>query len=110
MDAHMMRIYVERVMRKIKLTFPERYELEGEDKIRQLVQAGILKADGYSITEDDDVERFILVLVQYGLDFEKMPEMTECREILEEKDLPGDAKVCMIYRELPPEDNVPPNS
>jgi len=100
LSAHMMRVYEERVMRKIKHVFPERYEQDGDDKARQFVQAGIRKADGYSITEDDDVEDFVLVLVQYGMDFEKTPEMAECQEILEDEDLPGDAKILLLCEEL----------
>jgi hypothetical protein len=107
LDAHMMRVYERRVVRKIKQTFPEWYRQEGEDKAHLLVQAGIRKAEGYRITEDDDVERFILLLVPYGLAFEEKPERSECREILEDQDLPGDAKVAMVSEELESEGNVP---
>ena len=50
LDAHMMRVYEDRVMRTIKHTFSERYEQDGDDKTRQFVQAGVRKADDYSIT------------------------------------------------------------
>ena len=107
LDAHMMRKYEQRVVQKIKRTFPKWYEQEGEEKTRLLVQAGVRKAEGYGITEDDDVERFILLLVPYGLAFEKKPERLECRAILEDQDLPADAKVAMVREELDSEGNVP---
>ena len=100
LSTHMVWKYEQRVVRKIRKTFPEWYEQEGEEKTHLLVQAGVRKAEGYSITEDDDVEKFVLVLVQYGMDFEKRPERLECLEILEDQDLPADAKVTMVCEEL----------
>ena len=104
LDAHMMRKYEQRVMKKIAAKFPERYKQDGSEKMLELVRAGIHKAEKHSITEDDDVELFILVLVEHGLSFEQKPEMAECRDILEDEDMPGDAKVSMIYDELEAED------
>ncbi len=100
LETHMMRKYEQRVVRKIKQAFPEWYGQEGDEKAYLLVQAGIRKAEGYGITEDDDVEEFTLLLVPFGLTFEKKPERAECREILEDPDLPADAKVAMVAEEL----------
>jgi len=103
-EADTMRRYESRVIRKIARTYPVRYKLDGEEGTRRFVQDGIRKADGYGITEDDDVERFILVLADRGMDFEKASDMAECWEALEDKDLPGDAKVALVCRRLPPKD------
>ena len=97
---HMMSKYEQRVMRKIARTFPERYKKDGHEKMLLFIQAGILKAEKYAIDEDDDVELFILLLVQYGMDFEKKPEMSRCRKILVDEDLPADAKVTLLCNEL----------
>jgi hypothetical protein len=102
LDAYAMRRYEDRVVRKIARAFPPRYKRDGEEATRRFVQAGIRKADGYGIIEDDDVERFILVLAERGMDFEKDPGMDECRKILESKELPADAKVALVCRRLPP--------
>ncbi|MFH0727357.1 MAG: hypothetical protein V2B19_13595 [Pseudomonadota bacterium] len=99
-ELHMMRNYEKRVLRTIAKTYPERYERDGEDRICALIQAGVRKGERYGITDDDDAERYILMLVEHGADFEKKPEMAECLGILEEKELPGDAKVSLIRRRL----------
>jgi hypothetical protein len=103
MDAfgrHVRRKYEDRVIAKIAKTYPERYKQDGEEKTRYFVKAGIEKSEKHAIEEDDDAERFILLLFECGLDFEKRPEMAECRRILEDKELPADAKVSLLYREL----------
>ena len=103
LDAHMMRKYEGRVIRKIARSFPERYAQDGEEKTRLFVQASIRKAAVYSITEDNDVETYILLLVERGIDFEQAPEMAECKEILQDTKIPADAKVNLLCRELAPE-------
>jgi hypothetical protein len=100
LEAYMMRKYVDRVVQKIARTFPGKYKQEGQERTRLMVQAGIEKAAGYSITEDDEVERFVLVLAEYGMEFERAPERIECQQILEDKELPGDAKVSLVCRQL----------
>ncbi len=97
-----MRQYEERVMAKLAKTFPERFKVEDKEQTRAFVQAGVRKASPFGITEDDDAEAFILLLAVHGMEFEKPPERAECRAILQDKELAGDAKVSLIRRELNP--------
>jgi hypothetical protein len=64
------------------------------------IRAGIRKAAHYGIEADDDVERLLLLMFVHGLEFEAGPQRSECRDILENRELPGDAKVSLIAREL----------
>ena len=106
----MMRQFENRVIRHIRATHPEYCRSRSDDQIRLQVQAGIRKAGRYSIVEDDDVEQFILLLVDRGMEFEKAPDMAECREILENPKLPGDAKVALVYRALAADSSEPGES
>lgn len=99
-QAHVRRKYEDRVIARIAKAYPERYKQDGEEKVRYFVKAGIEKSEKHNIEEDDDAERLILLLFVQGLDFEKSPQKAECRRILEDKELPADAKVSLLYREL----------
>ena len=68
--------------------------------MRALVQTGVHKGEAYGITDDDDAERYILLLVEHGADFEQEEGREECREILEREGLAGDAKVSLVKRRL----------
>src|SRR5262245_34209606 len=107
LGSHVRRKYEDRVIARIAKAYPERYRQDGEEKIRYFVQAAIEKSEQHGIEEDDDAERFILLLFAHGLDFEKSPDMAECRQILEDKELPADAKVSLLYRELEPGGSLP---
>jgi hypothetical protein len=95
-----LRHYEDRMLQTIAKAHPERYEQDGEDRMRVLVQVGVHKCEYYGITDDDDVEHYILLLIEWGLDFEQAQGMMECLEVLEDKDLPGDAKVSLIRKVL----------
>jgi hypothetical protein len=101
-EAHLMRQYEDRVIANLTKAYPDRFKAEDKEKTRAFVQAGVRKAAPYGITEDDDTEAFIFLLSVHGMDFEKPPERVECRAILEDKDLEGDAKVSLLRRELNP--------
>jgi hypothetical protein len=100
LNAHMMRKYEERVLARIAKTMPKRYEQDGEEKLRTLIRTAIGKGDKFGITEDDDTEAYIFLILEHGLDFEKPQDKAECRRILEDKELAGDAKVALVTREL----------
>ena len=100
LDAHMRRKYEERVAKRVARTFPEKFKEMGPEKVHALIQAGIAKGEKHGITEDDDAAEFILLIFAHGLEFEKPPARVKCRLILEDKDLPPDAKVSLIAEEL----------
>ena len=100
LQAHMMRKYEDRVIAKIAEAYPKRFKQEGEEKVREFIQAAIRKGEPHGITEDDETEQFALLLFAHGLDFEKAPGKEECRRILNDPDLPGDAKVNLLEREM----------
>jgi hypothetical protein len=110
LEAHMMRQYEDRVTGKLTKTFPESFKAQDTEKTRAFVRAGIRKAAPFGITEDDDVEAFILLLAVHGMDFDKPPERAECRAILADMDLEGTPKVGLIRRELNPNDGPDPRS
>jgi hypothetical protein len=106
-ERHVRRKYEDRVIARIAKVYPEQYKQDGEEKTRYFVKAGIEKSEKHGIEEDDDAERFILLLFAHGLDFDNAPDRAECRQILDDKDLPGDAKVSLLYREFEPPDSSP---
>jgi hypothetical protein len=100
METRMMRQYEDRVIALIAGVFPDRYDRDGEQKTRAFVQTAIRKAAKYAITEDYDCERYILLLVDRGIDFEEAPGMSGCLEILKDEELAPDARVSLVYRKL----------
>lgn len=100
LETHLLRKFEQRVLATLARAFPEKYKTEGPEKCRLFLEAAIRKSEKHGITEDKDIEKFALVLFDRGMDFEQAPRMEECREILHDSTLPGDAKVSLIYHEI----------
>jgi hypothetical protein len=100
LGAHMMRKYEQRVLRKIAQAYPARYRQDGDEKTLRFVQAGIRKAEQFGISEDNDAERFILILAEHGMDFEQVPHRSRCRLILANNKMSGHTKAVLLSREL----------
>ncbi len=90
----------DRVLRVMERTSPDQYERDGEEKMRTFVQAAKSKGEHYGITDAHDLAGYTLMLVEYGMDFEQAQDMTECLEILENKELTGAAKVDALRKKL----------
>lgn len=99
-DAHMMRTFQDQVLGKIAHLYPDRFRSDGEQEVRAFIQAALYKADLHGISADDDAEAFTLLVFEHGLDFEKSEERDELLRILEDGNLPGDAKVSLLRREV----------
>ena len=100
LEAYALQQFETKVFGSIARLFPEKLEQVGREKTELLIKAGILKASRYGIKSRKDIEQFICLMFDRGHDFETGREMSWCRNILEDRQLPGDAKVKLIYHEL----------
>ncbi len=76
-----------------------------EDELRELVRDGIKKADGYHITLEREVARYIELMVAVSPSFDE--ELSGAKDVLSEPWLTGQEKVEGVYTILlfaPPED------
>jgi PAS domain-containing protein len=99
-DAMMMRRFEGRVLARLTQELPAAVRALGGDGARAYVETAIRNATGYGVVEDADAERYVLLLAGHGLGADAMPDEEGRREILEDADLPGDAKVQLLERRL----------
>lgn len=65
--------------------FPEHYEALGDDNCRELVTLGIKNAEVYDIVNERDVCKYIDLMVSFGVEFDKNPELPWAAKILNDK-------------------------
>lgn len=95
------RQFVEAALTNISDKFPDRFREMGEEAARRLVEKGIRKAEGYGITGKEDVILFIDLMMEIDPDFDAMESLDWIRDILEDDGLDGEAKMELIYDDLP---------
>ncbi len=74
--------FVERMLVHLNKFFPKHYEALGEDNCRELVDHGIENAATYDIVNERDVCKYIDLMVSFGVEFDKNPELPWAGEIL----------------------------
>ena len=100
LEAHQLQQFELKTAKGIAKRFPDRFKQVGPERTSLLIRAGIQKAAQHSIKSRDDIEQFACLVFNRGPDFETPKAMAWCREILEDKQLPGGAKVKLICHEL----------
>ena len=103
LEAHKRRQFEDHVFAHLNKVLPEQLEQVegGEDEIRQAIGDGIERAKNYGITKERDVTLFIDLDFGVARDFEKRRDMAWAFKILTDEELPGTAKIDLIYELLP---------
>ncbi len=82
-----------RMVVHLRTNFGE-YTKDLEDsELQKKVEQGIKRAEGYSVTREDDIRRFLEYMVLLTTDFDTNPKTAWAGEILEDKKLNGTGKM-----------------
>ncbi|MFO1350305.1 MAG: hypothetical protein U1F68_06340 [Gammaproteobacteria bacterium] len=95
-STYMLDRFETRMVRHLRETFPDRTEKVSNDKLRDVVKAGMQKAEHYGIEFEDDVRRFLEYLVIYGARLDSKPSTRWLGAILRRQDIDGTHKMDLI--------------
>ena len=82
-----------RMVEHLRVIYPKQTRDMPEANLLTLVQSGIGKAREYRVIAEDDIRRYLELMVVYGADFDTDPHSSWAGEILRTKDLDGSAKI-----------------
>jgi hypothetical protein len=100
LNAYVVESFENEVAAQLAARFPERSAQMGEAGVRELIQAGIRKSLSYGVQAQDDVARVIELMVEFGEEFDKRPDLAWPCEALRDRVLTGDAKVSLLMSRL----------
>lgn len=90
---YMLSEFVKRVMVHLRAEYPQETQPMNDEELRDFVEDGIQKAEGYNIELEDDVQEFIEFMVVYGPKFDNDPKFRWAKQILDNNDLDGSEKM-----------------
>jgi len=96
LSKNMVDQFIDRAGAHLQRTFPEQIKNMAETDLREMIHAGIVKAESYDITDEVDVERFLECMVRFGFDFDNHPQTSWAGQILQDKSLSGTEKMNQI--------------
>jgi hypothetical protein len=94
-----LKAFEERVVMHLKKIFPGQSESLGEPKLRETIQYGTQRAAAYRITSERDVCKYIDLMILYGPDFDKDPNLPWVQSILQNGAIRNPAtKIDRLYK------------
>lgn len=91
--------FEDRMLVHLKKVFPEQSESLGEPKLRDTIQYGTQRAAAYKIISERDVCKYIDLMIFYGRDFDKAPNLPWAQSVLQNKAIRDPtSKIERLYR------------
>ena len=77
------------LLHHLKQHYPEQTTAIGDEAMQSLISNGIERAEGYGITDQGDVTRFLQYLVEYGEGFGQSADSQWAAQFLNDENLSG---------------------
>ena len=98
--------FEDRVIAHLKKVFPEQSESIGEPKLRESIQYGKQRAASYKIISERDVCKYIDLMILYGRDFDKDPNLPWVQSVLQNPAIRDPAsKIERLYKAARKQEN-----
>jgi|SRR5688572_33442631 len=89
----MLQQFEDRMALQLRRLFPDHPLAASQEAVRAFIREGIQKTKTSGITDEADVERFLIWMMPYGLEFEEHRDLPWVAPLLSNKDLTGTEKV-----------------
>jgi hypothetical protein len=100
--------FEDRMIVHLKKVFPEQCESLGEPKLRESIQYGTQRAASYKITSERDVCKYLDLMIFFGRDFDKDPNLPWAQSILQNQAIRNpSSKVERLYKAAKKQENQP---
>jgi hypothetical protein len=98
--------FEDRMLVHLKKVFPEQSESLGEPKLRDTIQYGTQRAAAYKIISERGVCKFIDLMIFYGRDFDKDPNLPWAQTILQNRAFRSpSSKIERLYKAAKKQEN-----
>jgi hypothetical protein len=98
--------FEDRMIPHLKKVLPEQSEALGEPKLRETIQYGTQRAAAYRIISERDVCKYIDLMILYGRDFDKDPNLPWAQSILQNQALRNPtSKIERLYKSAKKQEN-----
>jgi len=90
--------FIDRVAAGLRKNFTRQTAGMDDQSLRKFIEGGIVKASGYGISEEEDVEKYVGLMCTHGADFDTNPKTSWAGEILRPKDTDGIRKMRRLLK------------
>src|SRR5580692_10520772 len=92
----------------LKKVFPAQFESFGDPQLRETIQYGTQRAAAYHITSERDVCKYIDLMILYGRDFDKDPNLPWAQSVLRNQAIRNpSSKIERLFKAAKKRENQP---
>jgi hypothetical protein len=100
--------FEDRMLAHLKKVFSEQSESLGDPKLRETIQYGTQRAAAYHITSERDVCKYIDLMILYGRDFDKDPNLPWAQSVLRNQAIRNpSSKIERLFKAAKKRENQP---
>lgn len=96
LSEYMVEYFVDEALLHLRTSFSEQTKDVTDADLRAMIHTGIDNAGAYDITIEEDVMRYLELMITYGADFDTNPDTAWAEEILNKEDSRGTEKIMLI--------------
>jgi hypothetical protein len=101
------KVFEDRVLTHLNKIFPEQTKSLAEPKLRETIQYGTQRAASYRITSERDVCKYIDLMLLYGRDFDKDPNLPWAQSVLQNRAINDPtSKIERLYKAAKKHENL----
>lgn len=93
LGAEMERAFTRRMVEYLRQYFPPQTKGMTDAELKKMVEAATARAAGYGITAEEDVQKFLELMMRFGKNFDQDPAVGWAGTILRPKDIDGARKM-----------------
>jgi hypothetical protein len=102
------KVFEDRMLAHLKKVFPEQFESFGDPQLRETIQYGTQRAAAYHITSERDVCKYIDLMILYGRDFDKDPNLPWAQSVLRNQAIRNpSSKIERLFKAATKRENQP---
>lgn len=89
-----------RMESRILAEYPEHHGLLGEEGTKKLISKGIADGERYQLGGDDAVGILIELMVEFGDNFQRIPDRPWIARMLAQLDVPGEVRIMAVCKRI----------
>ncbi len=100
LGAEMEKAFTRRMVEYLRSFFPPQTKEMSDNELRKMVEAATDRAASYGIAEEEDVQRYLELMMRLGRNFDQDPAFGWAGSALRAKDIDGARKMRRIANHL----------
>ncbi len=100
LSAYMERSFHKKMRVHLRAAYAEKTKGMADKELDKLIEEGIAKARGYSVVNEEDIQRYLEYMMKFGRAFDAQPSTSWAGDLLRPKNIDGARKMRRLANKI----------